>query len=252
MCRSLKENVKSMVNRKERIKKHLKNCEYFLNKYGEEAEEILNNSDREVELSSSKRIHLDVANGWAFHWINNPSTLAFFNWLNLNLKLPDRKQLAGPILDTTIENIENVRQKKLNRIHEQAELLDVMIVFPSGETLVWKAVDISGQRKHAIDIILQIKELLGELKEKSIKIAAISNHKINNENEELQANVQEMLEDLQDETGYITTEEDWQERLEEYSYTHPAVDINAKWNLRDIFIRELERLEFISVSSEFN
>ncbi|CAG8746518.1 12059_t:CDS:2, partial [Rhizophagus irregularis] len=76
--------------------------------------------------------------------------------------------------------------------------------------------------------------------------------KINNENEESQANVQEMLEDLQDETGYITTEEDWQERLEECSYTHPAVDINAKWDLRDIFIRELEKPEFISLSSEFN
>ncbi|CAB5188316.1 unnamed protein product [Rhizophagus irregularis] len=79
-----------------------------------------------------------------------------------------------------------------------------------------------------------------------------NNQEINNENEESQANVQEMLEDLQDETGYITTEEDWQERLEECSYTHPAVDINAKWDLRDIFIRELEKPEFISLSSEFN
>lgn len=106
-----------------------------------------------------------------------------------------------------------------------------------------------------------------------------NNQEINNENEESQANVQEMLEDLQDETGYITTEEDWQERLEEWqellaleetqsftginngelinndllsSYTHPAVDINAKWDLRDIFIRELEKPEFISLSSEFN
>jgi hypothetical protein len=65
-----------------------------------------------------------------------------------------------------------------------------------------------------------------------------------------------MLENLQDETGYITTEKDWKERLEEWyellaekaqsstdtdngelnndilsSYIHPAVDINAKWNL---------------------
>jgi hypothetical protein len=48
-----------MVNRKERIKKYLKNCEYFLNKYGEEAEEILKDCDSEDELSSSKRIRLD-------------------------------------------------------------------------------------------------------------------------------------------------------------------------------------------------
>ena len=36
------------------------------------------------------------------------------------------------------------------------------------------------------------------------------------------------------------------------SYIHPTIDINAKWDLRDLFIRELEKLEFISVSSEFN
>ena len=48
-----------MVNRKERIKKHLKNCEYFLNKYGEEAEEILKDCDNEDELSSSKQMCLD-------------------------------------------------------------------------------------------------------------------------------------------------------------------------------------------------
>ena len=87
-----------------------------------------------------------------------------------------------------------------------------------------------------------------------------------------------MLEDSQD--GYITSEQDWKNRLDEWnellieeeraqnlviteeplesdndllnSYTHPAIDIDAKWDLRDIFIRELERPEFISISSEFS
>jgi len=36
------------------------------------------------------------------------------------------------------------------------------------------------------------------------------------------------------------------------SYIHPAIDINAKWDLRDLFIREFEKPEFISISSEFN
>lgn len=131
---------------------------------------------------------MTVANGWAFHWVNNPSTLEFFNWLNPKLKLPDRKQLAGPILNKAIENIENLRREKLSEMHEQAgitlsfdgwkniinqELLGIMIVLPSGETLVWKAVDISDQRERAIDIIPQIEKILEELKEKSIKIAAI-------------------------------------------------------------------------------
>ncbi|CAG8841754.1 23847_t:CDS:2, partial [Gigaspora margarita] len=75
-------------------------------------------------------------------------------------------------------------------------------------------------------------------------------------------------------TDYITTEDDWNEKLTEWhemlaqeeknennildsgkfddsffsSQTHPAIDINAKWDLRDLFIRELEKPEFISIS----
>ena len=98
-------------------------------------------------------------------------------------------------------------------------------------------------------------------------------------NVESQDDIEKMLEDSQD--GYITTEQDWKARLKEWNellieeeraqnlaeelpdygelendllglYTHPAVDIDAKWDLRDVFIRELEKPEFISVSSEFN
>ena len=36
-------------------------------------------------------IRMTVSNGWAFQWINDPSTCAFFHWLNSKLKLPDRK-----------------------------------------------------------------------------------------------------------------------------------------------------------------
>ena len=131
---------------------------------------------------------MTVANGWAFQWVNNPSTRAFFYWLNPRLKLPDRKHLAGPILDTAIKNIENIRKEKLNQVHEQAgitlsfdgwknivnqELFGVMIILPSGETLVWKAIDISGQRERAIDIIPHIEEMLNDLDKQSIKVAAI-------------------------------------------------------------------------------
>ncbi|CAG8704149.1 13104_t:CDS:1, partial [Funneliformis caledonium] len=35
-------------------------------------------------------------------------------------------------------------------------------------------------------------------------------------------------------------------------YIHAAIDINAKWNLHDLFIRELKKPEFISTLSEFN
>ncbi|CAB5378581.1 unnamed protein product [Rhizophagus irregularis] len=35
------------------------------------------------------------------------------------------------------------------------------------------------------------------------------------------------------------------------SYIHPAINADVKWNLQDLFIKELEKLEFISISSEF-
>ena len=53
------------------------------------------------------------------------------------------------------------------------ELLKIMIVLPSGETLVWKAIDISGQRERTIDVMPHIKEMLHDLKNQSIKVTAI-------------------------------------------------------------------------------
>ncbi|UZO07749.1 uncharacterized protein OCT59_028024 [Rhizophagus irregularis] len=48
-----------------------------------------------------------------------------------------------------------------------------MIILPSGETLIWKAVDISDQRGRAIDVIPKIEEILNDLKDQSIKVAAL-------------------------------------------------------------------------------
>ena len=44
---------------------------------------------------------------------------------------------------------------------------------PSGETLVWKAIDKSGQRERAIDVIPNIEEMLCDLEKQSIKVAAV-------------------------------------------------------------------------------
>ncbi|CAG8824940.1 33867_t:CDS:1, partial [Gigaspora margarita] len=47
----LKEEAQVITNRKERIKKHLLECEHFWNKYGKEvAEEILKSCDSSEEL----------------------------------------------------------------------------------------------------------------------------------------------------------------------------------------------------------
>ncbi|PKC50154.1 hypothetical protein RhiirA1_487214 [Rhizophagus irregularis] len=55
-----------------------------------------------------------ISNSWSFQWVNNSSTYALFHWLNLELKLSNQKQLAGPILDQAIKSIEQLRKKKLN------------------------------------------------------------------------------------------------------------------------------------------
>jgi len=54
----LKDNAIPIINKKERIKKHLQNCEHFWNKYGQEAAKILQDCDDE-EIPSAKRIHID-------------------------------------------------------------------------------------------------------------------------------------------------------------------------------------------------
>src|SRR4051794_33563278 len=56
---ALKDDAKPIVNRKERIKKHLMNCIHFWNKYKEEAEEILKNCDEEEEAPPAKNMRLD-------------------------------------------------------------------------------------------------------------------------------------------------------------------------------------------------
>ncbi|CAB5377979.1 unnamed protein product [Rhizophagus irregularis] len=55
----LKDDAKPIVNRKERIKKHLTNCKYFWDKYKGEAEEILGNCDVDEEMPPSKHIRID-------------------------------------------------------------------------------------------------------------------------------------------------------------------------------------------------
>ncbi|CAG8607227.1 2279_t:CDS:2, partial [Scutellospora calospora] len=102
------------------------------------------------------------------------------------------------------------------------------------------------------------------------------------EDSDIEDSDQELLEDFanfENDDTYITTEEDWKQRLEEWRemlaqeenaqelniddivldnakynnkllslYTHPAIDIYAKWPLHDLFIRDLERPSFISIS----
>jgi len=55
----LKNDVKPIVNRKERIQKHLASCKHFLVKYGKAAEEILRNCDINDKMLSTKHRYID-------------------------------------------------------------------------------------------------------------------------------------------------------------------------------------------------
>ncbi|RIA96855.1 hypothetical protein C1645_814903 [Glomus cerebriforme] len=107
----------------------------------------------EIPIFHDFLIRMTVSNGWAFQWINDSSTQAFFYWLNPKLKLPDRKQLSAGIT-LSFDSWKNI----INQ-----ELLGIMIILPSGETLVWKAIDISGQRERTIDVIPHVEEMLMDL-----------------------------------------------------------------------------------------
>ncbi|CAG8681695.1 10116_t:CDS:1, partial [Scutellospora calospora] len=112
----------------------------------------------------------------------------FFSWLNPRLKLPNRQHLSGSTLTHAVNEIEQSHRIKLNQTYEQAgvmlvfdswknvlkqELLGTMLVLPSSEPIVWKVLEISGERNHAVDILLKIKELIDDLHNENIKLAAI-------------------------------------------------------------------------------
>ena len=108
--------------------------------------------------------------------------------MNPKFKLPDRKQLSDSILDHTVNKIEQSHQTKLDQIHEQGgitlvfdgwknvlkqELLGSMLILPSEEPIVWKVLDISGERDRAVDILPHIEKMMIDLCNDNIKLAAI-------------------------------------------------------------------------------
>ena len=52
-------------------------------------------------------------------------------------------------------------------------ILGSVFVLPSGETLIWKGIDISGERDRMIDIMPKIESMLEELTTLNIEIGAV-------------------------------------------------------------------------------
>ncbi|CAG8476123.1 9122_t:CDS:2 [Gigaspora rosea] len=108
------------ANTQELVRRHLKNCIYFKQKYTEaEQEEILEKSDKSVLVDSNRKSlngdqqkHLEqlvlkatVSCGWAFSWVENPEVKALFEFIHPLIKLPSRKQLSGQILAESTQKI---------------------------------------------------------------------------------------------------------------------------------------------------
>src|SRR5437763_16723540 len=52
-------------------------------------------------------LRLTVSCGWALSWVNNPEAKELFNFLNHNLKLPDRREIGGNILTKAVEKTDD-------------------------------------------------------------------------------------------------------------------------------------------------
>ncbi|CAG8593397.1 9106_t:CDS:2, partial [Scutellospora calospora] len=127
------------INTKRLVKTHLKNCKYFKNQKGEhEVTKIINDTNISSDESDSQTSNKDnteieqeqqgpldpyivrrfskarkskfnylllkmtVSNRWSFRWVENPDSLAPFQYINPKITLPGRKQLSGKILNEAV------------------------------------------------------------------------------------------------------------------------------------------------------
>ena len=127
-----------------------------------------------------------VSNGWAFRWIENPEVIALFKFLNPVISLPGRRALAGHIL---LSHSEELQQKQVvdakkeevgntlafdgwKNVNHQ-EILGSVLITSKGKVLVWGAEDISGDGACAIDVIKKIKNFFTRAENNGIKLIAV-------------------------------------------------------------------------------
>ncbi|CAG8592318.1 14687_t:CDS:2, partial [Gigaspora rosea] len=120
---------------------------------------------------------------FAFRWVENPEIRELFHFISPYLKLPDRKSLSNRILtkatdevNTTIKEL--VHKDKIGitiafdgwRNVMNQELMGMVFVTSSGETLIWGAEDISIERQRQEEVISRIRALFDEAKELNIRV----------------------------------------------------------------------------------
>ncbi|CAG8483559.1 18804_t:CDS:2 [Racocetra fulgida] len=114
--------------------------------------------------------------------IENPEFKALFSFIFPHLKLPDQKMLSNYILisatnevQTTIKEL--ACQDKIGitiafdgwRNVVNQELMDIVFITSSGETLIWRADDINIERQRQEEVIARIHMLFEETKELNIR-----------------------------------------------------------------------------------
>ncbi|CAH1769632.1 9119_t:CDS:2, partial [Entrophospora sp. SA101] len=182
-----------LLNKKDRIKSHLKKCENFKVVVGElNINQIL---EEEIHPNSQKRaqsiledhlLRITVSNGLAFRWIESEEVKSLFRWLNPNIRLPNRKALSGRILnDASLKHNSWIKEQASNSEYGVTVALDgwsnvvnekilgVILITNEGETLVWNAYDISGERSRTQEVLQHITLIFEDLQSKNIMINAV-------------------------------------------------------------------------------
>jgi hypothetical protein len=131
-------------------------------------------------------LRLTVSCGWALSWVNKPEAKELFDFLNPFLKLLDRHVLGGDILKQVVEKADEAMEIALKEDPigatltfdrwtnvKNEQLLGTVLLASEGKPYVWKAVDITSERKNYVAVINKTETMLTELKNKGIIVCAI-------------------------------------------------------------------------------
>ncbi|CAG8677084.1 6107_t:CDS:2 [Cetraspora pellucida] len=114
------------------------------------------------------------------------ATLEFFEFLNPKLTLPSQYALSNHILNTEKTTLTQSREQKLknNNIGVtlafdewknilKQHIFSFLFILSTGESLIWKAIDISSERECMIKIISKIESMINEASDLGAKLSAI-------------------------------------------------------------------------------
>ena len=131
-------------------------------------------------------IRLTVSCGSALQWVNKPEARELFEFLNPFLKLPDRRNLGGKILENAVAEEDKSMEIALKKDQigvtltfdgwtnvKNEQLLGVVIMTSEGRPYVWKAVDISLERETHVEVIEKTETMISDLRSNGVNVCAV-------------------------------------------------------------------------------